>query len=462
MREKRPWAIGVLLSLLAVNGWLVHRHGAYAQSAGGDQTGDHLFHAGKLPGARRAFPSTWSTTRVFADCVELRDSLQSAAQIRFVATHFVGTQKLLVPLIKKLRAVNPNFIVLDYHLGAWQSGKHVPYILDGFHWGNDYNYVNRHESWFLHTTYADRHNPRDRLMASDGKLLMNVTNPHYVRYLIKSLIRQVRAGHDDGVFLDSWSTDAVNYYVGRYPQWRYPGLIRPHKQLGGLTWVQASEAFMRHVTAALNKAGIYVLPNLGDLITDWDHTNYAIPNGGMLEGAPGVWSQYGQAQWIFSANKALTLINDGKIIMFQSYLPKETDDQARLYWLGTYLLLRGHYTYITYFAHLPMEYFPEFGIHVGTPLKTARHSINDLRQGSLYIRPFTRGIVVVNSAAHKTAPYHVPPGYSKAIVRGGGNIGLNGKVDGRVLYVPVSGSVLLKPESALILVKRNRPSYSHR
>ncbi len=148
--------------------------------------------------------------------------------------------------------------------------------------------------------------------------------------------------------------------------------------------------------------------------------------------------------------------------MFQSYLPKETDDQARLYWLGTYLLLRGHYTYITYFAHLPMEYFPEFGIHVGTPLKTARHSINDLRQGSLYIRPFTRGIVVVNSAAHKTAHYHVPPGYSRAIVRGGGNIGLNGKVDGRVLYVPVSGSVLLKPESALILVKRNHPSYSHR
>ncbi|MGC8561397.1 MAG: hypothetical protein ACP5O1_12045, partial [Phycisphaerae bacterium] len=73
MREKRPWAIGVLLSLLAVYGWLVHRHGAYAQSAGRAQTGGHLFHAGKLPGARRAFPSTWSKTRVFADCVELRD-----------------------------------------------------------------------------------------------------------------------------------------------------------------------------------------------------------------------------------------------------------------------------------------------------------------------------------------------------------------------------------------------------
>jgi len=451
---KRKLAIGLLLVIAAFCVRRDQAHSAPAPSLARTENVSHLLHAGKLSSASRAFPSTWSTTRVFADCVQLNDSLKTAAQIRFVATHFVGTQKLLLPMIQRLRAVNPNFIVLHYHLATWQSGKHVPYIIDGRHWGNDYNYVDHHENWFLHTSYADRLNAKDRLMASDGKLLMNVTNPHYVRYMIKSLIEQVRNGHDDGVFLDSWSTGAVNYYMENYPRWRYPALIKPHRQLGGLTWVQASEQFMRRVTVALNKAGIYVLPNLGDLITNWDHTNYAIPNGGMLEGAPGVWSRYGQAQWIFSANQALKLINADKIIMFQSYLPKQTAYQQRLYWLGTYLLLRGHYTYITYFADVPMEYFPEFGISVGRPLKTARHNINELRQGEVYVRPFSKGLVVVNSASHRMAHYRVPPGYSKAVVRDGGTINRMGKINGHVIYVPVQGIVSLRPESALIMVKR--------
>ena len=407
--------------------------------------------------ARRTFPSTWATTRVFSDQLTAGGAL-NAAQIRFAAEHFVGTQKITVGLIHKLRAINPDFIVLHYHLAVWQSGKHVAYIIDGRHWGNDYNLVNQHKNWFLHNAQGHR------LMAADGKLLMNIANPRYCRYLQHSLLQQVRAGHDDGVFLDSWSTDAVAYFMSKYPRWCYPAIVHRHKQLGGLTWVQASDIFMRSLTSHLNKQGIYVLPNLGDLVTGWDHTDYAIPNGGMLEDAPGAWSHYGQAQWIWSADHALRLINADKIIMFQSYLGRhgQSDYQKRLYWLGTYLLLRGRYTYITYFADRPFEYYPEFNINLGKPLQTAHRLITELRQGSLFVRHFTRGIVVVNSADHKTFAYTAPSGYRMATVSGGGTIDAAGKATGRVSYVNVRHQLSLPPHSALILVKgRQRGAHPH-
>ncbi len=402
---------------------------------------------------KRPFPSTWSKTLVFADQLTAGTSLTNA-QIHFAATHFVGTQKILVPLIRKLRAINPRFLVLHYHLGVWQSGKNVPYIINGFHWGNDYSHVSRHESWFLHTAYANGKNPKDRLKAVDGKYLMNITNSAYFHYLVQSLIRQARAGHDDGIFLDSYSTAAVNYYMHNYSHWCYPRIVQAHKQLGGLTWAQASDNFMQRLTADLNKAGIYCLPNIGDLVTGWDHTDYALSNGGMLEGAPGQWSHYGQTQWVQSANRALQLIDADKIIFFQSYLHDAADYRQRLYWLGTYLLLRGRYTYITYFNRHPFEYYPEFGINIGTPLKTAK-TIADLQKGALYIRRFTQGLVVVNSADRKSHAYRIPVGYREAQVQGGGTINASGKMSGALIFVPVGGRVRLPPHSSLILVRRH-------
>jgi hypothetical protein len=171
----------------------------------------------------------------------------------------------------------------------------------------------------------------------------------------------------------------------------------------------------------------------------------------MLEGAPGQWSKYGQRQWIASANRAIKLINANKIIIFESYLQHATDYRQRMYWLGTYLLLRGRYTYITYFKRNPFEYFPEFEINIGAPRETAK-SINDLRHGELFVRDFTAGQVVVNSADRESYFYSIPPGSRMARVRGGGAIGQSGKITGQLRLIPVSGRVRLPPRTALILV----------
>ena len=114
----------------------------------------------------RIFPDTSTRIGVLTD--QLPGGM-SAAQERFAATHYVGTQKLSLNLSRPLRAINPQFLVLHYHLAMWQSAPRVNYIVDGNRWSNDYDEVTRHESWFWH-------NPANQRVASnqDGKLLMNV------------------------------------------------------------------------------------------------------------------------------------------------------------------------------------------------------------------------------------------------------------------------------------------------
>src|SRR6185312_1239594 len=81
------------------------------------------------------FPDTMSKIAVLAD--QLPDGMTSGQQ-QFVATHFVGSQKLTLGISGALRAINPAFLVLHYHLAIWQSAPSTDFILDGKTWSNDY------------------------------------------------------------------------------------------------------------------------------------------------------------------------------------------------------------------------------------------------------------------------------------------------------------------------------------
>jgi hypothetical protein len=70
----------------------------------------------------RSSPDTSAAIGVFAD--QLPGGL-SAEQTRFAATHYVGTQKLTLDLSRPLRAINPNFLVVHYHLAMWQAAPRV-------------------------------------------------------------------------------------------------------------------------------------------------------------------------------------------------------------------------------------------------------------------------------------------------------------------------------------------------
>ena len=93
-----------------------------------------------------------------------RSGTLSTAQRAFVASHFVGSQKLFVPETEALRKLNPGFIMLHYHLAIWQTASNHPLVINGTSWGNDYPLVAKHDSWFWRNTSGGR-----VVSTSDGK-----------------------------------------------------------------------------------------------------------------------------------------------------------------------------------------------------------------------------------------------------------------------------------------------------
>jgi hypothetical protein len=87
--------------------------------------------------ALRPIPDTEGAVHVWND--QLPDSM-SDAQIRFVATHIDGTQKVSRQTASRLRAFNPGCLVLHYRLGIGDGP--VPFRI-GDRWASDYGSVNR-------------------------------------------------------------------------------------------------------------------------------------------------------------------------------------------------------------------------------------------------------------------------------------------------------------------------------
>src|SRR5262249_29151634 len=155
------------------------------------------------------FPDSWSTIAVLPD--QLPNGMTDA-QIDFVAQSFVGSQKLVLSISGPIRAKNPGFVVLHYHLAMWQSAPGVDFILDGNTWSNDYPMVDMHESWFWHNQQGER-----VPSTSDGKLLMNLGDPDFRKYWADSFIAQVKAGQYDAVFADSASPALIQGETSNEP-----------------------------------------------------------------------------------------------------------------------------------------------------------------------------------------------------------------------------------------------------
>lgn len=110
----------------------------------------------------RSFPDSTGKISLLVD--QLPGDSLSSAQRSFVASHFVGSQKLFVPETRALRKLNPDFIMLHYHLAIWQTASNHPLVINGTAWGNDYPLVNEHDSWFWRNTTGGR-----VVSTSDGK-----------------------------------------------------------------------------------------------------------------------------------------------------------------------------------------------------------------------------------------------------------------------------------------------------
>ena len=388
----------------------------------------------------RTFVDTSSTIAILADQLpQMTD-----AQLQFAASHYVGTQKQLLPVTQALRAANPNFLVLHYHLSMWQSAPNVDFIIDGMTWGNDYPTVTTHEDWFWH-------NAQEQRVASsvDGKLLMNVSTPGFQQYWATSLAAQVQAGQYDAVFFDSASPALLQGECGTADPDLAGTAARDtvFSELGGTTWIDAWQSWIQALNGQLAAQGIPLIPNTGPFITSWDNTRYDLTAGIFSEGFAD--PSFAESDWQASTNELLLLAAEDKIMILQNYLSGATDVATRLYYLGNYLLVKGHHTYLDYFAKGPLEWYPEWQLDLGSATTAATTSVADLLQGGVYRRDFEKGSVLVNPSA---SPVTVTITGNLVVPSGGGAVDSSGDPSGTLGMMPVT-SVTLPATSAEIVLR---------
>jgi hypothetical protein len=137
-------------------------------------------------------------------------------------------------------------------------------------------------------------------------------------------------------------------------------------------------------------------------------------------------------------------------MILQNYLKVSTDITRRLYYLGNYLLVKGHHTYLDYFAQSPLEWYPEWGIDLGPPTTAPTTKIADLLKSGVYRRDFAKGSVLVNPSS---APVTVSLGatFRHVVPTGGGAVDTSGAVSGSVT-TPAITSIMVGATSAEIVL----------
>jgi Hypothetical glycosyl hydrolase family 15 len=407
-------------------------------SSGGD--------SGTLPSGR-SFPDTWSTVAILTDQLP---SGMPAAQQQFAATHYVGTEKQLLPDTQALRAINPDFLVLHYHLAMWQSGPGVDFIINGTSWGNDLSTVTNNETWFWHN--ANGTTSADRVQAPDTKYLMNVSVQGFADYWVSSLEQQVADGQYDGIMFDSASPSLLQGWCGGTGANQDPRLAgtaakdTTFAELGNTTWIDAWQTWIGALNTALAAKGIPLIPNEGAFITGWDDTNYALSAGVFSEGFGD--PSFAESDWQAATNELLSLAAADKLMILQNYLGAASDVATRTYYLGNYLLVKSHHTYLDYFASGPLEWYPEWKVDLGAPTTPATTQVSDLLSGGVYRRDFAKGSVLVNPSPSSVT---VTIAGNQLVPTGGGPVDAAGDEPGSIATQPVTSVTLAATSAAIVL-----------
>ncbi len=119
-------------------------------------------------------------------------------------------------------------------------------------------------------------------------------------------------------------------------------------------------------------------------------------------------------------------------------------------YLGNYLLVKGHHTYLDYFAAGPLEWYPEWAIDLGAPT-TAATDVTALASGGVYRRDFANGSVLVNPTS---SAVNVSLGgtYNQVVPSGGGAVDANGDTPGTLSMQSVT-QVSVGATAAVLVLK---------
>lgn len=414
-----------------------------------------------------AVPNTSNGIYAYADQVQtgLSDSL-----VRFIATHFAGTEKLTATENARYLAANPNWMLLHYQL-ATASGP-AQYIVNG-QWGSDWGTVNTHEDWFMHNAAGQR------LHSSEFNWDQNdISNPAWRQYWLNSVINNMRATGSDGVFADSFEAGIGSWWYDQSDV-RFAGTnsANPAYWPGGVTWLSQLQNLIDYMVAGLHATPeqFLYLPNAGSMVTGWANLDYSHIDGGLLENfgqwGGGSWQSGEVSDWVLAMNRALPLTGAGKMIMMEPVVDANPASalglQERGFYLGTYLLIKGDHTFInmpTPSGYSSTPYYPEYGIDLGPAVTALATNVSQYLWNGVYRRDFQNGLVLVNPGS-TSITINIGPGYELVSASGGGDL-TSSSIDTAGNYIGGSlshqsvTSVTLAPGSAAILLKSGASSGS--
>jgi len=401
------------------------------------------------------YPKTTNTTRALVDQI-MYDYTVTPKRIEFVADYLAGSQKNLKLLIDPVKARNPNWHSLHYHLAIWNGEAEI--IIDNQWTKSEWEYLTNqlyNQDPYIYM-YAIDKNTNKTTWVKDvtwGAYLMNISNETYYRYLVENLVYQCKSTGYESIFFDSFSLGIVyaftnaNYInLGAGANVPQQFTEYPHAQLGGLTWLQAMEEFVSRLNKDMNRRGIWLLPNHGEMRTSWDPLDYALTNGGMLEGVPrrpdnggNINDQNYLGDWILSLSRTMYLTQKDRVIILQPNGGSLTDLNYRMFLIGEYLMVRGAFTFLNLnmSGQKQASWYPEYEIDLGAPTQTfvipdtlftprkasIDNALLNYNEGDLFIRRFEKGIVILNP--HNTARQYTIPAdraYKMAVISGGGTV----------------------------------------
>lgn len=397
------------------------------------------------PGFARPLPAARGRIMVWPDQF---DQNLTDAQIRFVATHFVGTQKIVHRLSSRIRALNPGFLVLQYRLATglstvdnltvrdtWDRDTVEP--TDMGHLGDPRR---TQEDHYLH----DPPGSTTRVRHADSYFLADVRSEAWQTAHTDEILRRMAPNDFDGVFLDTAHLRTDGFSPGDWHvRFCHPDVTR----LAGC-WAEPARRFFERLTARLHAGPqkYYAVGNYGPLITGWDSNDYLDPlDGGMIELFMWVGREpVGETDWHLSVERTLRLLGNEKIMIAEPMGYPLDAPQARSWILGNFLLLQGRHSYAAFYptgtdTTVAPVWLPEYEVELGLPEAPLPASPASLctakpeprRCGGLYRRAYERGLVFVNPSDQARTATLPPAPEGKAWVslefHGGGYVGTDGR-----------------------------------
>ncbi len=390
-------------------------------------------------GLAQKLPSTRRYVLVWKD--QLADAVQgiTSAQKPWIVTHYVGTQKLFKSQIDEYRKMNPDFLMLVYHLAYGLNGADQNNPVGNITGVNKFGqedtdnftpYVATHsltrENAYEHGTNTGYTN--DRIYYPDPFWLMNIDSTEWRSYLFDTLItwQGYPTAKATGVFLDVAFHPWYNYKPDNW--WSQKAGGSSHTALANW-WNPRATAYFKAMRAAFAKTSSHprylVIPNPDSLVDE---------EPAFLTETDGVFTENWQAvndsvgNWAVSTRRICQYVTGkGKVWMVDiTAAGSSLSMQERALLIGTYLLIRNGTSY--YSLGEAVSWYPEYEIDLGGYVDEPPSDIEKLRvagqggsNGGLYARKYVSGLVLVNSSSGALS-YTLPAAMKQAVFSGGGTV----------------------------------------